>query len=116
MQDGPGTGIFLIWFVFAVAVYVYFAFCLQTIANKTNNQNGWMGWVPILNIYLMCQIAGRPGWWVILILLIPIINIILSIIVWMDVAKARNKPGWLGILMIIPFINFIIPGYIAFAD
>ena len=47
---------------------------------------------------------------------IPIVNIIISIIVWMAVAEARGKPNWIGILMIVPFVNIIIPGYLAFSQ
>jgi uncharacterized membrane protein YhaH (DUF805 family) len=87
----------------------------MTIANKTGTTNAWLAWIPIANIYLMCKVAGKPGWWLIL-FFIPIVNIVINIIVWMKISEARNKPGWLGILMIIPFVNLIIPGILAFAD
>ncbi|MHB1362174.1 MAG: DUF5684 domain-containing protein [Thermoleophilia bacterium] len=59
--------------LFAVAAYVYYSFSLMTIASKTSTANGWFAWVPFLNLYLMCKIAGRPGWWL---LLVPLVNII----------------------------------------
>jgi hypothetical protein len=34
----------------------------------------------------------------------------------MGVAEARNKPNWWGILMIVPVVNLIVPGYLAWAD
>jgi hypothetical protein len=40
----------------------------------------------------------------------------MAIIVWMAIAEARNKPSWWGILLIIPFIGMIVPGYLAWAD
>lgn len=101
----------LMWLV----VYVWIAICLQIIANKTNTPNGWLAWIPIANIYLMCNIAGKPGWWIIL-FFIPIANIVFAIIVWMGIAKARGKASWLGILMIIPLVNLVIPGILAFTD
>ena len=55
------------------------------------------------------------GWWTIL-FVIPLVNIVLGIIVWMGIAGARNQPSWLGILMIIPIVNLIIPGILAFAE
>jgi len=30
--------------------------------------------------------------------------------------EARGKPSWWGILMIVPCVNLIVPGYLAFAD
>lgn len=113
-----GVGImlasFLIPLVIFLVIYVYFAVTLMIIARKTNTANGWFAWIPILNIILMLQIAQKPVWWIIL-LLIPLVNIIIQIIVWMGIAEARGKPSWVGILMIIPFVNFIIPGYLAFS-
>jgi len=99
----------------SLAIYVWMAICLQIIANKTNTPNSWLAWVPIANFYLMCKIAGKPGWWTIL-FFIPIVNIIFTIIVWMGIAGARGKASWLGVLMIIPFVNLVIPGILAFTD
>ncbi len=108
-------GLMLIWLLFVLAIYAYFALCLMKIAAKTNTPNGWFAWIPILNVILMLQIAKRPIWWIILIF-IPLVNIIISILVWMDIAVARNKPNWIGILMIVPIANVIVPGYLAFSD
>lgn len=101
--------------VFWLGVYVWMALCLHIIANKTSTPNGWLAWIPIANLYLMCKVAGRAGWWTIL-LFIPLVNIVIAIIVWMGIAEARNKPSWLGILMIIPLVNLVIYGILAFSD
>ncbi|MCK4756092.1 hypothetical protein KAS56_04085 [candidate division WOR-3 bacterium] len=105
----------IVWFIIVVAFYVYFAICLQTMAKKTNTANAWFAWIPILNVFLMIAIANKPLWWFVL-LLIPLVNIVISIIVWMAIAEARNKPNWLGILMIVPVVSIIIPGYLAFSE
>ena len=102
-------------FIVVVIFYVYLAYSLQVIADKTNTENSWFAWIPILNIYLMCKIAGKPGWWLIL-FFIPLVNIVIFIIVGMRIAEARGKPGWLGIVWVIPVVGLIIPGYLAFAD
>jgi len=106
----------LIWasWIISIAIYVYLAICLQTIARKTGTEHGWLAWIPIANAYLMCKVAGKPGWWLLL-FFIPIVNIIFMVIVWMGIAEARDKKGWLGILMIVPIANLIIPGYLAFS-
>ncbi len=104
-------GALLIW----LWIYAYIAFCLQTIAIKTNTKDEWLAWIPIANLYLVCKTAGRPGWWFLL-CLIPLVNIIVTIILWMEIAKARNEASWLGILTIIPIVNFIVLGYLAFSE
>ena len=108
-------GIMLFVLIFVLIIYIYMAICLMKIAHKTNTPNAWFAWIPILNIILMLQVAKKPLWWIIL-FLIPFVNIIMSILVWMAIAKELDKPEWLGILMIIPVANLIVPGYLAFSN
>jgi hypothetical protein len=115
IEPGAAAAIMVVYLIIGIIFYVYMAICLMTIAKKTNIPNGWFAWIPILNVFLMLMIAQKPLWWFIL-MLIPIVNIVISIIVWMAIAEARGKPSWVGILMIIPFVNIIIPGYLAFSS
>jgi len=112
---GLGAGLIMFCLVFFVAVYVYMALALQTIANKTKTENSWLAWIPIANLILMLNIAKKPMWWIVL-FLIPIVNIVIAIMVWMAVAEARGKPSWWGILTIIPVANLIVPGVLAWSD
>lgn len=109
------AGMMIFFLIFALAMYVYTSLALQTIAKKTNTENAWMAWIPIINILLMLNIAKKPLWWFIL-CLIPLVNIVILIIVWMAIAEARQKPNWWGILMIVPVVNLIVPGYLAWAN
>lgn len=104
----------LLWFI-SLASYAYFGLTLFGIAERTRTARPWMAWIPVLNVYLMCKIAGKPGWWVLL-FLVPVLNIVIMVLVWMGIAKARSKPAWLGVLMIIPIANLIIPAHLAFSD
>ena len=49
-------------------------------------QPGWAVLIPIYNIYVMCKIAGRPGWWVFL-FLVPLVNFVILFIVNIDIAS-----------------------------
>jgi len=109
------AGMMVFIWIFMLAFYVYLALALQTIAKKTNTPNAWWAWIPIINVILMLNIAKKPIWWIIL-CLIPFVNIIIFIILWMGVAEARNKPSWWGILVIVPVVNLIVPGYLAWSD
>jgi hypothetical protein len=108
-------GLFFFMLLVGLAVYIYVALAVQTIAQKTNTENPWMAWIPIVNIILLLNIAKKPIWWIIL-FLIPLVNIVISVVVWMGVAEACNKPNWWGILMIVPLLGLIVPGYLAWAD
>lgn len=73
-QEPPAglvAGMFLIVLLVGLAFYAYFAICLMKIAEKTNTENAWWAWVPLLNIILLIKIAGKPLWWFLL-LLIPL--------------------------------------------
>jgi len=110
-----GAGLIGFILIVSLVFYVYHSLTLQTIAQKTNTENGWLAWIPIANLILMVNIARKPIWWIIL-FFIPLVNIIIAIIVLMGIAEARNKPSWWGILWIIPPISIIVPGYLAWSD
>jgi len=110
-----GTAGTLISIIIGIGLYVYIAICLQTIARKTDTPNGWLAWIPVANLYLLCKLGGKPGWWLIL-LLIPIVNIIILFIVWIGIANQRNKPAWLGAVWFIPVLNLITTGILAFSE
>jgi hypothetical protein len=106
--------LFAVIALLSLAFYIYAAVCLQVIAKKTNTANGWLAWIPIANVVLMLNIAQKPVWWLLL-LLIPVLNIVIAVIVWMQIAKARAKAEWWGVMVVVPVMNFIAPGYLAFS-
>jgi hypothetical protein len=67
-------------------------------------QPGWAAIIPIYNIYVMCKVAGRPGWWLLL-MLIPFVNFIILIILSIDIAKSFGKGAGFGLGM--AFLGFI---------
>lgn len=117
-------GFLLVILILGIAVYIYYAICLMKIAEKTKTPNGWFAWIPVMNFILMLDIAKRPRWWALSLILafIPFVNfvagiviMVLMVIIWMDIAVKLNKPNWWGILMIVPIVNLIVPGYLAFS-
>jgi hypothetical protein len=108
-------GFFAIFSIIFLALYAYMALAVQTIATKTNTENPWLAWIPIVNLLLLVNIAKKPIWWFIL-FFIPLVGIVIAIIVWMGVAEARGKPNWWGVLLIIPLVGLIVPGYLAWSD
>ena len=100
----------------SVAVYVYYAFSLMTIAHKTGTGSAWMAWVPILNVYLMCKVADKPGWWLPGHHVRPVHQPRAHHYSLDEDRRGQRVPGWWGILMLVPVVNFIVPGYLAFAE
>jgi len=109
------SGFLVVCFLLTVVGYVYMALALQTIATKTKTENPWLAWIPVVNLVLMLNIGRKPLWWILL-MLIPVVNIVVAIIVWMAIAEARGKPGWWGIVLILPLVGIIVPGYLAWSD
>jgi hypothetical protein len=109
------AGTFFFFLLIVAAMYVYIALAVKTIAEKTNTENPWLAWIPIANFVLLLNIAKKPIWWIVL-LLIPLVNIVIVVMIWMAVAEARSKPGWWGVLMLVPGVSFIVPGYLAWSD
>jgi len=74
-------------------------------------QPGWASIIPIYNLYVWCKIVGRPGWWILL-MLIPFVNIIVGIILCIDMAKSFGKGAGFGIglallgVIFIPILGF----------
>jgi hypothetical protein len=118
LQDEiPGLGAaFGATFLFIVlALYAFSAICFMKIAEKTNTENGWWAWIPILNILLMLAIARKPWWWILL-MLIPLVNFVIIILVFVGICQTRGKSGLLAIGLLIPIVNLIVLGYLAFGD
>jgi Family of unknown function (DUF5684) len=74
-------------------------------------QPGWASLIPIYNVYIWCKIVGRPGWWVIL-MLIPFVNFIVAIILCIDLAKSFGNGVGFGVgLAFLGIIFFPILGF-----
>jgi hypothetical protein len=72
---------------------------------------GWAALIPIYNVLVLLEIVGRPIWWIIL-LLIPIVNIIVSIVLTSDLAKVFGKGiGFTIGLIFLPFIFYPVLGF-----
>ena len=96
----------------AVAVYLFCCLMLGIIARKTQTSGAWTAWIPIVNMFLLLRVARRPAWWFLL-FLIPLVNIVMAIVVWMAIAGIRGKPRWLGVLLLVPLLNFLVLAYLA---
>lgn len=99
-------GIFLVEMVLGLATYLLVAFSLYTIANKQGANNSWFAFVPILNVLLIIDIAGKEIWWIVL-FLIPCVNLVAAIIVMLAFAEKIGKPSWMGILACLPCLSLI---------
>ena len=105
--------LFMLW---GVATWLLGALAMLKMAKKTgHSDSGWWGFIPILNVFLLCKLASKPAWWFVL-CLIPGVNLIVFAIMWMDAAKACGQSPLWGLLTLVPFINLIALGVLAFGS
>jgi hypothetical protein len=97
----PGPFFWICSIAFAMLLW---AFMWWKVFSKAG-QPGWASIIPIVNVYFLCRVAGRPGWWVIL-MLIPIVHFIIWIILCIDIAKNFGKGVGFGIGLILLSIIF----------
>ncbi len=95
-----------------------FAFGILLIASSWRlftkaGQPGWAAIVPIYNIIVLLRIIGKPAWWIFL-FFVPLVSLVVSIIVYIDLAKSFGKGTGYGIALLF-FFPFMLP-MLAFGD
>lgn len=74
-------------------------------------QPGWAAIISFYNLYILLKIVDRPVWWIVLVF-IPVVNVVVSIILTLELVRAFGKDGSFGILAIfLPFIAYPILGF-----
>lgn len=67
--------------------------------------------IPIYNLVILMKIINRPRWWVIL-LFIPIINLIMIPVIWVETIRSFGKNSNLDTILVVVTLGF----YIAFLN
>ena len=74
-------------------------------------QPGWASIIPIYNMIVMLEIAGKPLWWFVL-LLIPGLNLIAAILIYVSLAERFGKGAGFAIgLLVLPMVFFPMLGF-----
>lgn len=103
-QQGSGGGGALGMLVFLAIAGVMIA-SMWKVFDKAG-QPGWGALVPIFNIYLLCKIANRPAWWMVL-FFIPIVSLVAFAVISFDIAKAFGKGAGFGLgLFLLGFVFY----------
>ncbi len=103
---GPAfLGIFAIFSILGLVVAVIMVASMWKVFKKAGKP-GWAAIIPIYNLIVMLEIARKPTWWVFGIF-IPFVNMITSIMVTYEFAKAFGKDvGFTVGLIVLPFIFY----------
>lgn len=101
-------GLGILW----LALIVFFVVVYWKIFTKAGKP-GWMAIIPIVNLYGMIKIAKLPGW-LIFLYLIPVVNVIVSLVVIIKLCEAFGKSVLFGVLTI--FFGIITLPILAFGS
>src|SRR5436190_14559830 len=96
-----------------IAILTVFGVVVQWKVFTKAGQPGWACLIPIYGAVVLCRVANKPGWWVLL-FLIPLVNIVIAIMVMIGLAEAFGKGG--GFIVGLLFLNPIFMAILAFGD
>ncbi len=77
------------WFIFFLIIQAIHFLGTWKLYVKAGRQ-AWEAAVPVYNAVILMKIINRPWWWVIL-LLIPVINVIMLPVVWVETIRSFGK-------------------------
>ena len=103
---GMATGVMVVY----IALILLIIISLWKIYTKAGKP-GWAAIIPIYNIIVLLEIVDKPLWWIIL-LLIPFVNIVISIILNVELAKKFGQSTGFAVgLILLPIIFYPILGF-----
>ncbi|OUR92303.1 signal peptidase I [Flavobacteriales bacterium 34_180_T64] len=92
------------WFIFFLAIQVLHGLSTWKLYAKAGRQP-WEAFVPIYNAVVLMKIINRPKWWTIL-LFVPIVNLILFPVIWVETARSFGKNSTMDTLLAIVTLGF----------
>jgi len=103
---GLGMAAMIVWVAFAVLMIA----SMWKIFTKAGKP-GWAAIIPIYNLIVLLEIAGKPIWWFVL-MLIPFVNIVVFIMVLLSIARNFGKGVGFAIgMLLLPFIFYPMLGF-----
>jgi len=106
------VGIITAYLVIVIPIVLIAIVAMWRIFTKAG-QPGWAVLIPFYNLYVLTQVAKRPGWWMLLyfVSFIPVIGalgvLFVSIIDNLRLAKLFGKSAGFGVGMILLGIVFL---------
>jgi hypothetical protein len=138
------AGLNILSSILSIVFWIFMSYCLFRIGKKLNVANSWLAWVPFIQgFWPMVGAGGRSvGWGLLYLVGIPIIGGIIGLFaaaispvlamivlaavgilvlwayihLWMNISEGLGKERLLGLLMLLPLVNIIFMGYLAFSS
>ena len=98
-----------LWFVFFLFVQIIHFLGTWKLYEAAGRKR-WEAGIPVYNAIVLMKIIGRPSWWTLL-LFIPIINLIMFPVIWIETLRSFGKKSsldtFLGVITFGLYIYFI---------
>ena len=95
----------LFFWILSMALSILMIVSLWKIFKKAGKP-GWVSIIPIYNIYIMCEIAEKE-WWYVLLSCVPFANIYAMIVLYNGMAKRFGKSGgFVAGMILLPVVFF----------
>lgn len=100
--------------IVSLGVYVFYAYCWKRICEKLGKDPGPMIWIPIVQFI---PILNAVDWetWKIVLFLIPLVNLVMAILLFLEILKRLEKSPALIVMLFIPCVSFFFLPYLAFS-
>ncbi|UMB61632.1 signal peptidase I [Lutibacter sp. A80] len=94
------------WFIFFLIVQVIHFLGTWKLYKKAGRKS-WEAIIPIYNAIVLMKILKRPTWWVLL-LFIPIINLLMFPVIWVETIRSYGKYKTLDSILAVVTLGFYI--------
>lgn len=96
-------------------LYLYGCTCIYRLALKAESVFAAGAFIPVVQQFVLADAAGVSLAWGVL-LWFPGINIMALVVIGVGLAQQRGRAGSLGLLMLIPGVNMLFLGWLAYTD
>ena len=124
----PFYASFLLMYVFPViaVLYIYCSWAFMDIGQKARVENPELAWIPLIGPVIVVFIASEMDWWPWFLLpaqFIPFVGgvaipifLIYEIIWTWKTFEFVKRPGWWSLLLLIPVVNLVVIGIVAWGN
>ncbi|TYA84365.1 signal peptidase I [Seonamhaeicola marinus] len=92
------------WFILILILQVVHALGTWKLYIKAGRK-AWEAFVPIYNGVVLMKIINRPWWWIIL-LFLPIVNLFMLVIIWVETARSFGKNQYTDTFLAVITLGF----------
>jgi len=111
VAEAAGMGLGLTFMLVPLLLAIIIIAAMWRVFEKAG-EAGWKALIPIYNLYVLVAIAGKPWWWFLIILCVPLVGFIFYLLVCLALAQKFNKSPLYGVLLC--FFGFIMFPLLAF--